>query len=105
MQCTEDNLAVYNEYVVYRLGSDDYKLIVNEKFDLAIVDEAHYISNKDSQRSKLLTDILETIPKIWLLTGTPMTSRPINYFNFKSLYIRSTSMMPVKEFYYINKYR
>lgn len=61
--------------------SDDFKLIVNEKFDLAIVDEAHYISNKDSQRSKLLTDILETIPKVWLLTGTPMTSRPINYFN------------------------
>lgn len=27
MQCTEDNLAVYNEYLVYRLGSDDYKLI------------------------------------------------------------------------------
>ena len=61
--------------------SDDFKLIMNEKFDLAIVDEAHYISNKDSQRSKLLTDILETIPKVWLLTGTPMTSRPINYFN------------------------
>jgi len=24
---------------------------------------------------------LETIPRVWLLTGTPMTSRPINYFN------------------------
>jgi len=45
------------------------------------VDEAHYISNSQAQRTKLLNDILAKIPKVWLLTGTPMTSRPINYFN------------------------
>jgi SWI/SNF-related matrix-associated actin-dependent regulator 1 of chromatin subfamily A len=61
--------------------SDDYKLLVNEKFDLAIVDEAHYISNTTANRTRLLNDVLEQIPKVWLLTGTPMTSRPINYFN------------------------
>lgn len=61
--------------------SEAYKLIMNEGFDLAIVDEAHYISNATAQRTKLLNDILSKIPKVWLLTGTPMTSRPINYFN------------------------
>ena len=61
--------------------SDDYKLLVNTNFDLAIVDEAHYISNTTANRTRLLNDVLETIPKVWLLTGTPMTSRPINYFN------------------------
>ena len=61
--------------------SDDYKLLVNANFDLAIVDEAHYISNSTANRTRLLNDVLETIPKVWLLTGTPMTSRPINYFN------------------------
>jgi SNF2 family DNA or RNA helicase len=61
--------------------SDDYKLLVNEGFELAIVDEAHYISNNTAQRTRLLNDVLEQIPKVWLLTGTPMTSRPINYFN------------------------
>jgi SWI/SNF-related matrix-associated actin-dependent regulator 1 of chromatin subfamily A len=61
--------------------SDDYKLLVNAKFDLAIVDEAHYISNSTANRTRLLNDVLDTIPKVWLLTGTPMTSRPINYFN------------------------
>ena len=61
--------------------SDDYKLLVNEKFDLAIVDEAHYVSNATANRTRLLNDVLETIPRVWLLTGTPMTSRPINYFN------------------------
>ena len=61
--------------------SDDYKLLVNANFDLAIVDEAHYISNATANRTRLLNDVLETIPKVWLLTGTPMTSRPINYYN------------------------
>lgn len=61
--------------------SDDLKLLLNEKFDLAIVDEAHMISHAEAKRTKLLNDLLETIPKVWLLTGTPMTSRPINYYN------------------------
>ena len=61
--------------------SDDFKLLVNERFDLAIVDEAHYVSNTTANRTRLLNDVLDTIPKVWLLTGTPMTSRPINYFN------------------------
>jgi SNF2 family DNA or RNA helicase len=65
--------------------SEDYKLLVNEKFDLAIVDEAHYISNTTANRTRLLNDVLSTIPKVWLLTGTPMTSRPINYFNLLKL--------------------
>ena len=28
-----------------------------------------------------MNDILRQIPRVWLLTGTPMTSRPINYYN------------------------
>lgn len=65
--------------------SEAYKLITNENFELAIVDEAHYISNATAQRTKLLNDILEKIPKVWLLTGTPMTSRPINYYNLLNI--------------------
>jgi SNF2 family DNA or RNA helicase len=41
--------------------SDDYKLLVNANFDLAIVDEAHYISNATANRTRLLNDVLETI--------------------------------------------
>ena len=61
--------------------SEAYKLIMNEGFDLVIIDEAHYISNPTAQRTKLINDIVRQIPKVWLLTGTPMTSRPINYYN------------------------
>lgn len=46
-----------------------------------LVSNCHYLANSSAQRTKLMNDILEKIPKVWLLTGTPMTSRPINYFN------------------------
>lgn len=63
------------------IGEEKNTQISSTDFDLAIVDEAHYISNTTAQRTKLINDILSKIPKVWLLTGTPMTSRPINYFN------------------------
>ena len=65
--------------------SDDYKLLVNAGFELAIVDEAHYISNTTANRTRLLNDVVDQIPKVWLLTGAPMTSRPIDYFNLLKL--------------------
>ena len=55
--------------------------ILKSNFDLVIIDEAHYISNVQAQRTKLINDITEKVKKIWLLTGTPITSRPINYYN------------------------
>jgi hypothetical protein len=63
------------------IGEVKNSQILDEKFDLAIVDESHMISNTTAQRTKLINDILKNIPKVWLLTGTPMTSRPINFFN------------------------
>ena len=46
-----------------------------------LVSNCHMVSNPTANRTRLLNDVLETIPRVWLLTGTPMTSRPINYFN------------------------
>jgi SWI/SNF-related matrix-associated actin-dependent regulator 1 of chromatin subfamily A len=60
-------------------------IILNLKFDLVIIDEAHYIQNVQAQRTKLINDLVRDIERLWLLTGTPMTSRPINYFNLLSL--------------------
>jgi SWI/SNF-related matrix-associated actin-dependent regulator 1 of chromatin subfamily A len=54
-------------------------------FDLVIVDEAHYIKNGTAQRTKLINDIVKNVDRLWLLTGTPMTSRPMDYFNLLSL--------------------
>lgn len=63
----------------------DASTIVNSKFDLVIVDEAHYIQNSQAQRTKLINDIGKKVDRVWLLTGTPITSRPINYYNLLNL--------------------
>jgi len=59
--------------------------ILNTGFDLVIIDEAHYIKNAQAQRTKLINDIVKEVERLWLLTGTPMTSRPIDYYNLLSL--------------------
>jgi SWI/SNF-related matrix-associated actin-dependent regulator 1 of chromatin subfamily A len=76
-----DIVKNYHSTETPEIGQENNNSIINEKFDLAIVDEAHYISNTTAQRTKLINDILKNIPKVWLLTGTPMTSKPINYYN------------------------
>ena len=59
--------------------------ILNSKFDLVVIDEAHYVSNAQAQRTKIIMDLTKNIKKLWLLTGTPMTSRPMNYYNILKL--------------------
>lgn len=63
----------------------DNSRILKSNFDLVIIDEAHYIQNKTAQRTKLINDFVKGIDRLWLLTGTPMTSRPMNYFNLLEL--------------------
>ena len=63
----------------------DDSQVLAAKFDLVIIDEAHYIKNATAQRTKLINDIIKNTERIWLLTGTPMTSRPIDYFNLLSI--------------------
>ena len=59
--------------------------VLNAKFDLVIMDEAHMIANPQAQRTKIVNDICDKVERVWLLTGTPMTSRPMNYYNLLSL--------------------
>ena len=63
----------------------DNSRVLKSNFDLVIIDEAHYIQNKTAQRTKLINDFVKGIDRLWLLTGTPMTSRPMNYFNLLEL--------------------
>jgi len=61
--------------------------IVDFKPDLMILDEAHYIKNHKSIRGKILKDIGKNYPpeRVWLLTGTPIANRPMDYYNLLSL--------------------
>jgi SWI/SNF-related matrix-associated actin-dependent regulator 1 of chromatin subfamily A len=63
----------------------DDSQILRANFDLVVIDEAHYIKNSQAQRTKLINDIVKNVDRLWLLTGTPMTSRPIDYYNLLNL--------------------
>ena len=57
--------------------------LANANFDLAIIDEAHYLKNNDSIRGKIMVELStkHNIDKVWLLTGTPVANRPMDFFN------------------------
>ena len=61
--------------------------IMNVKPSVLILDEAHYIkavSNSgkpDSKRAELALEIAKNTPYVFLLTGTPITSRPKDMYN------------------------
>ena len=85
---TEDDFVIVNYDIMKNFHDPkkkDDSLILMSKFDLIIIDEAHYIKNAQAQRTKLINDITKSVDRLWLLTGTPMTSRPIDYFNLLSL--------------------
>jgi len=65
--------------------SDKKTQILDSGFDLVIIDEAHYVSNGKAQRTKLVNNLTTKIERLWLLSGTPMTSRPMNYYNLLKL--------------------
>lgn len=69
----------------YDLKDKENSLIYQFNPDLIIIDEAHYIQNTQAQRTKLINSFAKNVDRLWLLTGTPMTSRPINYYNLLNL--------------------
>lgn len=57
--------------------------LADSNFDLCIIDEAHYLKNNESIRGKIMVELSTkyNINKIWLLTGTPVANRPMDFFN------------------------
>jgi SWI/SNF-related matrix-associated actin-dependent regulator 1 of chromatin subfamily A len=85
---TEHDFVIINYDIIKNFHDPkkkDDSEILRSNFDLVVVDEAHYIKNAQAQRTKLINDIVKNVDRIWLLTGTPMTSRPIDYYNLLSL--------------------
>jgi len=85
---TEHDFVIVNYDIIknfYDLKDKENSPITKGNFDLVIIDEAHYISNPQAQRTKLINSFVKDVEYLWLLTGTPMTSRPINYYNLLNL--------------------
>ena len=76
-----DILNRFHEIEDKRKKEEIKSFINEEKFDILIVDEAHMIKNKSSIRGKIVAQISENIERVWLLTGTPIANRPMDYYN------------------------
>ena len=61
--------------------------LYQSKFDLFIIDEAHRLSNTTSGFYKIMSDLVKrSNPKgVYELSGTPITNRPINFYNLLKL--------------------
>jgi SWI/SNF-related matrix-associated actin-dependent regulator 1 of chromatin subfamily A len=61
--------------------------IVDFNPDLIILDEAHFIKNHNSKRGAILKDLSKNFgcERVWLLTGTPIANRPMDYYNLLSI--------------------
>ena len=85
---TDEDFTIINYDILknfYDIKDKDNSLISTSKFDLVILDEAHMISNPQAQRTKIINSFVKKVERVWLLTGTPMTSRPINYYNLLNI--------------------
>jgi SWI/SNF-related matrix-associated actin-dependent regulator 1 of chromatin subfamily A len=85
---TEHDFVIINYDIIKNFHDPkkkDDSQILRAGFDLVVIDEAHYIKNPQAQRTKLINDFVKRVDRLWLLTGTPMTSRPIDYYNLLNL--------------------
>lgn len=92
--CESKNFSLDHDFIIvnydilknfYDLKDKENSMIGKLNPDLIIIDEAHYIQNGQAQRTKLVNNFSKKANTLWLLTGTPMTNRPMNYFNLLQL--------------------
>lgn len=65
---------IVNYDIVYK--KENYEKIKNGGFETVILDEAHYIKNHGSKRTKATLTLVAGIRNRFLLTGTPIMNRP-----------------------------
>lgn len=85
----------------YDIVSAWREVLSNHKFDLMVLDEAHYLKNPSAQRTKAIKFLSKKVKKIIPLTGTPAVNRPIELFNAISLV--SPTLFP-SYFQYAHRY-
>lgn len=71
---------IENGHKIYIINYDILKnhkdAILNIAPQIMILDESHYVKNYKAQRTKLIVELSQKIPKKILLTGTPILNRP-----------------------------
>ena len=86
MKVTKEKEKVSRKPAVIQEAMENSQLY-QSKFDLFIIDEAHRLSNTTSGFFKIMSDLVNrSNPRgIYELSGTPITNRPINFYNLLKL--------------------
>jgi SNF2 family DNA or RNA helicase len=83
--------------------------IINNCFDLIVIDEASAYKNAQTDRWKTMRDVLKHVKGLWMLTGTPAAQSPLDAYGLAKLVnpeglpmffsqFRDTVMTPVNMF-------
>ena len=67
----------YFYIISYDLVSHILKKLKNMTFDFVILDEAHFMKNKESLRAKNILPIAVRAKRLILMTGTPLLAKPL----------------------------
>lgn len=84
---TEPERFWKNRFIIASLhvakGSKNFTRVVNEFYDLVVVDEAHHLKNRKTLNWKLLNEIKKRF--IFLLTATPVQNNLMELYNLITL--------------------
>ena len=64
----------------YDLAKNIEATLSQKTFNIVIADEVHYLKNRDAKRTKILAPLMKQCKRIFLLSGTPMLSKPLEIF-------------------------
>ena len=89
----------YPEHEIYILGKQvksgscivSYDLThrrVLGSFNVLILDESHYVKNKNAKRTKAIMKLARRTPHVFLLTGTPAPNKPVELWSQLSMLMR-----------------
>ena len=95
----KDTKSLNNRFVVisYDFIPKMSQQLAEKKFQMIILDEAHYIKNHKAKRSKEALPLIQKAKHAVLLTGTPALSRPIELLQ-QLRAIHPTLVRSIKEF-------
>ncbi len=82
---TSDVVVINYDIVGQKGGKIRFNELIDIDWKMTIVDEAHMLKNKDSQRSKAIKKVLKDISKIQFLTGTATMNKPVELWNLLKL--------------------
>ena len=70
-----DNWSSYDKWVItnYDTVTRNLNDIINQKFDIVIIDESILIKNRKTVRARAMKTLVKNIQYVWLLSGNPVS--------------------------------